>query len=221
MAPRKSDELDDFVTSATLLDGATVTVRRLSPGDYDAVVVLAEDLSEEERYTRFFTVHPAYIGEWALSLTAPSAGMVALGLFESGELIGVANYVELNQQPGHAEIAVLVAHEQHARGVGTALLRELGRIARDAGQHRFVADVLAENARDAAGDHGRGVARNPAPRRIGVQRGGQSGRDREAHGNHCTTVSLIFPSIPGPPRSTPRRNLEVERRRVEPCNDVT
>src|SRR6478735_7544 len=145
MAPRKSDELDDFVTSATLLDGATVTVRRLSPGDYDAVVVLAEDLSEEERYMRFFTVHPAYIGEWALSLTAPSAGMVALGVFESGELIGVANYVELNQQPGNAEIAVLVAHEQHARGVGTALLRELGRIARDAGQHRFVADVLAEN----------------------------------------------------------------------------
>ena len=39
----------------------------------------------------------------------------------------------------------MVAHDQHERGVGTALLRELGRIARDAGQHHFVADVLAEN----------------------------------------------------------------------------
>jgi RimJ/RimL family protein N-acetyltransferase len=59
-------------------------------------------------------------------------------------LIGVANYAELDQ-PGNAEIAVVVAHEQHDRGVGTALLRELARIARNAGQHRLVADVLAEN----------------------------------------------------------------------------
>jgi hypothetical protein len=41
---------------------------------------------------------------------------------------------------------VVVAHEQHARGVGTVLLRELGNIAREAGQHRLVADVLAENS---------------------------------------------------------------------------
>ena len=60
-------------------------------------------------------------------------------------MIGTANYVELSR-PGCAEIAVVVAHEQHARGVGTALLRELGRIAHNAGQHRLVADVLAENS---------------------------------------------------------------------------
>ena len=59
-------------------------------------------------------------------------------------LIGLANYVELSR-PGWAEIAVVVAHEQHARGVGTALLHALGRIARSAGQHRFIADVLFEN----------------------------------------------------------------------------
>ena len=71
--------LDDFSTTATLLDGATVTIRRLGPDDYDAVVSLAITLSDEERYLRFFTVHPTYIGEWALSLTAPAAGLVALG----------------------------------------------------------------------------------------------------------------------------------------------
>ena len=48
-------------------------------------------------------------------------------------------------QPGRAEIAVVVAHEQHARGVGTALLQKLGRIAHRAGLRHFVADVLAEN----------------------------------------------------------------------------
>jgi RimJ/RimL family protein N-acetyltransferase len=135
---------DDFSTTTRLLDGAKVAIRRLGPGDYDAVVRLATDLNSEERYQRFFTAHPAYIGEWALSLTAPAPGIVALGVFEDGDLIGLANYAEL-PKPGDAEIAVVVAHEQHDRGVGTALLRALGHIARSAGRHRFVADVLAEN----------------------------------------------------------------------------
>ena len=134
----------EFATTATLTDGESVTIRRLKSDDYDGVVALAVGLSEEERYLRFFTGHPTYVGEWALSLTTAAEGVVALGVFESGELIGVANYSELND-PGCAEIAVVVAHEQHERGVGTALLRALGRIAKDAGQHRFVADVLFEN----------------------------------------------------------------------------
>jgi RimJ/RimL family protein N-acetyltransferase len=134
----------DFSTTTKLLDGAKVTIHRLGPGDYDAVVRLATELNSEERYQRFFTAHPAYIGEWALSLTAPTAGIVALGAFEDGDLIGLANYAEL-PTPGDAEIAVVVAHEQHQRGVGTGLLRALGHIARSAGRHRFVADVLAEN----------------------------------------------------------------------------
>jgi RimJ/RimL family protein N-acetyltransferase len=134
----------EFRTTATLIDGAEATLRILGPEDYDAVVSLAVCLSAEERYQRFFTVHPTYIGEWALSLTKPAKGIVALGAFESGELIGVANYAELTR-PSECEIAVVVAHEQHERGVGTALLKALGHVARDGGQHRFVADVLFEN----------------------------------------------------------------------------
>jgi RimJ/RimL family protein N-acetyltransferase len=134
----------ESATNATLLDGAEVTVRRLTRDNYDDVVQLATELSAEERYMRFFTLHPGYIGEWALSLTAPAKGVVALGAFETNGLIGVANYTELNR-PGYAEIAVVVAHEQHDRGVGTVLLRALAVIARASGQHRFVADVLFEN----------------------------------------------------------------------------
>jgi RimJ/RimL family protein N-acetyltransferase len=133
-----------FFVTATLVGGAEATLRSLHPDDYDAVISLAVYLSAEERYQRFFTVHPTYIGEWALSLTKPAAGIVALGAFESGELIGVANYAELTR-PGECEIAVVVAHEQHERGVGTALLKALGHIAKDGGLHRLVADVLVEN----------------------------------------------------------------------------
>lgn len=136
---------DNRAVSATLLDGSKISIRRTQPDDYDAVVRLASELTIEERYQRFFTAHPAHIAEWAISLTAPAEGIVALGAFEGGELIGVVNYAELSAHPGEAEVAVVVAHEQHQRGVGTLLLRELGRVARDAGVHRFLADVLTEN----------------------------------------------------------------------------
>lgn len=135
----------DFVTPSRLLDGSEVIVRRLQPADYDAVIRLASGLTSEENYQRFFTAHPTFIGEWALSLTAPAPGIVAVGAFECDELIGVSNYAEL-PQPGNAEIAVVVAHEQHDRGVGTLLLEAVGRIAHDAGVHRFVADVLTDNS---------------------------------------------------------------------------
>jgi hypothetical protein len=47
--------------------------------------------------------------------------------------------------PRYAELAVVVTHHQHERGVGTALLGELGRVALRRGQRHLVDDVLAEN----------------------------------------------------------------------------
>ena len=40
---------------------------------------------------------------------------------------------------------MVVAHDEHLRGVGTALLRRLGDIARTNGLHHLVAEVLSEN----------------------------------------------------------------------------
>ena len=132
------------VSHAVLLDGSTVSVRRLRSGDFDAVVGLAETLSDEERYRRFFTQHPAHLEDWARSLTERSSDQYALGAFDSGTLIGVANYFTC-QPPGYAEVAVVVAHDEHLRGVGTALLRHLGLVAKQNGLQHFVADILAEN----------------------------------------------------------------------------
>jgi RimJ/RimL family protein N-acetyltransferase len=131
-------------SAVTLRDGGTAQLRQLSESDFDAVLALADSLSEEEQYFRFFTVHPRHIDEWAASLTKPVNGMVALGVFDHDELVGVANYVP-TKQPRQAEIAVVVAHHQHDRGVGTLLLSELVRLAQEAGLRHLVADVLAEN----------------------------------------------------------------------------
>ncbi|WP_260762117.1 GNAT family N-acetyltransferase [Mycobacterium sp. SMC-4] len=122
-----------------------VTVRELDSGDYDAVIRLASELDLAERYLRFLTRYPTYIGQWALSLTTPSDDACALGAFEAQELIGIADYVE-STDGGCAEVAVVVAHEQHQRGIGTLLLYELGRRAQAAGLHCLVGMVLAENS---------------------------------------------------------------------------
>jgi hypothetical protein len=121
----------DSDSHAVLLDGSTVLLRRLDSGDFEEVVGLAETLTEEECYRRFFTLHPADLKAWAWSLTERSSDQYALGAFDSGALVGVANYFTC-KPPDYAEVAVVVAHNEHLRGVGTALLPML-QVMSDAG----------------------------------------------------------------------------------------
>ena len=97
-----------------------ITVRRLNPPDADDLVQLYETLTDDECYLRFFTLHPAHLHAWARSLTDHSNEQYAVGAFASDKLLGVANYVEC-KTPGEAEVAVVVAHDQHLRGMGTVL----------------------------------------------------------------------------------------------------
>ena len=135
-------ELASDVFASTLRDGAAVLLRRLGPADIDAVIALHYALSDGERYLRFFTMHPAYLKTLAGKLTRGNGNDYALGAFESGMLIGVTNYV-VCREPTTAEVAIIVAQDDHLRGVGTVLLRRLAQIARANGIRHLVADVLA------------------------------------------------------------------------------
>ena len=130
--------------TAELVDGSVIALRQLRPSDTAEILRLYESLTDEERYLRFFTMRPAHLENWARSIAERRNGQYSLGAFSSGELRGVANYVAC-QQPGYAEVAVVVAHAEHLRGVGTALLRRLGLIAKENGLHHLVAEVLFEN----------------------------------------------------------------------------
>ncbi|EID10965.1 N-acetyltransferase GCN5 [Mycobacterium xenopi RIVM700367] len=127
-----------------LLDGSEIRIRRLSAPDTAAVIELHRQLTDRERYFRFFVAYPAYLTTFAKKVVRCNRNQWALGAFDSGQLIGVANYV-VTDQPDVAEVAVAVAHKDHLRGVATALLKQLAEVALGNGIHTFTADVLAGN----------------------------------------------------------------------------
>ncbi len=139
------DQGVEFAAAASLLDGRVVSLRRLGAEDAAAVLALHQHLSDHDRYFRFFTLQPVELADLVDKLTEPPDGICALGAFDGDRLIGVAHYVLVQEEPKAAEFAIVVAHEDHSLGVGTALLKQLARVARLHGIGRFVADVLGEN----------------------------------------------------------------------------
>ena len=140
-----SDQLPESAATAQLLDGRLVSLRRLSADDTEAVMTLHQHLSDNDRYLRFFTLNQIGLDQLVGELIEPVHGRCALGAFDADRLIGVANYIVVQDDPRVAEIAIVVAHEYHSLGVGTALLKHLAQIARAHGIGRFVADVLGDN----------------------------------------------------------------------------
>lgn len=130
--------------SARLLDGRTAVLRPLGAGDADVVGRLHQQLGDQDRYLRFFTHHPAHLDELVHALTAPGDRKIAVGAFDNGRLIGVAHFVA-GEDSSVADVAIVVGNHDHMRGVGTALLKHLARLARRQGIRRFVADILAQN----------------------------------------------------------------------------
>ena len=79
--------------TAELIDGSVILLRQLELSDAEEILVLYESLTDEERYFRFFAMHPAHLEDWARSIAEPRDDQYSLGAFSSGKLLGVANYV--------------------------------------------------------------------------------------------------------------------------------
>ena len=57
-------------------------------------------------------------------------------------IVGGGRYIVI--KPGQAEVAFAVVDQFQGQGIGTALLRHLSSLAREAGLQEFVAEVLPE-----------------------------------------------------------------------------
>lgn len=123
-----------------------LSTRILRPADIESVQKLYAALDEHDGYFRFFGCLPKNLRPLASLTCADDTEHAAIGAFIGDQLVGVANYVRLNQSPD-AEIAMAVAHGVQLHGVGTRLLAELSELAITRGLVRLEGQVLAENAR--------------------------------------------------------------------------
>jgi acetyltransferase len=142
----------EWVGSATLENGAVVTVRPIRPDDAPRLQEGFSHLSAESIYYRFLDTTKQITDEQARRLSdldyINQMALVAT-IFEAGEerLIGVARYALVGpQMPGGAETAVIVRDDYQGHGLGTLLYVRLIEYARQHGVQTLIAAIHQSNA---------------------------------------------------------------------------
>ena len=100
----------------------------------------------DNSYLRFFNVSRLSAEIEARRIARnPKPGSAALLAVANGEVVGVASYVPLREDPHTAEVAFAVADHMHHRGIATLLLEHLVSLARSRQITTFTAETLTEN----------------------------------------------------------------------------
>ena len=132
----------------TLRDGRKVEIRAQRPEDRGGLEAAVARMSDETLYHRFFVVkHHFSEKEAAYFLNVDFVNHVALVVLadEGGKqaIVGAGRYIVMDA--GRAEAAFAVIDAYQGQGVGSALMRHLAAIGREAGLREFAAEVLREN----------------------------------------------------------------------------
>jgi RimJ/RimL family protein N-acetyltransferase len=138
-----------FHATETLSDGRKVEIRAQRPEDREGLRAAVRRASTETLYHRFFAVKRElserethffldidFVNHIALVAVANENGRPAI--------VGGCRYVVIG--PGRAEVAFSVIDAYQKKGLGTALMRHIAAIAREAGLEELVAEVLSDNA---------------------------------------------------------------------------
>jgi acyl-CoA synthetase (NDP forming)/RimJ/RimL family protein N-acetyltransferase len=134
--PRAADVL--------LADGRIASIRPLAEDDRDALIVLHDQAGDDSLRMRFFALNRDSAHRYVEHLVHGTGTTVAtLVATVRGRVVGVATAERTDQNS--AEVAFLVADEEHGHGLGSLLLEHLAAACRDVGVRRFVAEVLPEN----------------------------------------------------------------------------
>ena len=133
----------------SLRDGRSIEIRALRHDDRSDLISAVEGASDQSIYRRFFGARRHFTEqEISFFLDIDFVNHVALvAVADNGgrpQVAGGGRYIVV--QPGQAEIAFFVMDEYQGQGLGTALMKHLGVLARDAGIRKLVAEVLPENA---------------------------------------------------------------------------
>ncbi len=138
----------NYSVTETLRDGRTITIRAQRPEDREGMLAAIARSSSGSLYRRFFAVRREFseketdyfldidfVNHIALVAVANDAGQLTI--------VGGGRYVVV--QPGQAEVAFAIIDAYQGLGIGSALMRHLATLGREAGLHELIAEVLPEN----------------------------------------------------------------------------
>ena len=142
-------DLASYSANETLRDGRTVEIRSQRSQDRESMHAAIARSSSASLHRRFFAVRRQFSEkETDYFLDIDFVNHVALVVVanDGGEptIIGGGRYVVI--QPGQAEVAFAIIDAYQGLGIGSALMRHLTTLGREAGLREFTAEVLAENA---------------------------------------------------------------------------
>ena len=117
-------------TRYLLRDNTAVVVRQIRPEDKRRLQDGLKHLSEQSRYFRFLAPIQKLSSEQLRHLTElDHVNHEAWAAFdkegEDQQVLGVARYIQLDDEPGVAEAAVAVIDSHHNRGMATLLIGKL------------------------------------------------------------------------------------------------
>ena len=138
----------NYSATETLRDGRTVEIRAQRSRDREGMLAAITRSSSGSLYRRFFAVRREFseketdyfldidfVNHVALVAVANDAGQPAI--------VGGGRYIVV--QPGQAEVAFAIIDAYQGLGLGSALMRHLATLGREAGLRELIAEVLAEN----------------------------------------------------------------------------
>jgi acetyl coenzyme A synthetase (ADP forming)-like protein len=135
------------MTDVVVRDGSTVCMRQAAEGDVGPLLQFLLSLSPESLYYRFHG-RPALTESMVRALIGldgtPATTLVAE---YGGRIVAFAGYHRDPGGPDRAEIAFAVSDAVQGHGIGTRLLEQLAKAAREVGIDTFDAYVLGDNRR--------------------------------------------------------------------------
>jgi RimJ/RimL family protein N-acetyltransferase len=129
-----------------LEDGTEITIRDIRADDKDLLAAGYERLSERSRLRRFLGPKPRLSASHQRYLTeVDGVNHYAIVAMRGPDIVGVARWVRLVDDPEEAEVAVVVGDSLQGQGLGKILARRLADAALERGVRRMRASILSDN----------------------------------------------------------------------------